>query len=146
MADTLMATDDQGMPVDEPESAVEAPQDPTPVEVPEVDTEAPADAEEDAPAPSVSADMEGGPEEVPVHPLTAIKADAKSRSLRSLAQGAVVAMLAQVVLVVYPLAQQLQLGKPMHVDWQAEAMVVGSAALSALVAYLHRALGIGEGK
>ena len=83
---------------------------------------------------------EGAARQIPT-PLTDLRAEAKSRSLRSLAQGGVVAVLAQTVLVLYPLAQHLQTDTAFRVDWKAEGLIVAAAAFNALLAYIQKAMG-----
>ena len=73
--------------------------------------------------------------------FTDLRSEARSRSLRTLAQGGVVAVLAQTVLVLYPLAQHLQTDTSFRVDWKAEGLIVAAAAGNALLAYIQKAMG-----
>lgn len=74
-------------------------------------------------------------------PRQALVADAKNRSWRTLLQGAVVAVLGSVALVV---ATYLKNGDATSVDWHALLMTVLMAAGTSAVSFLHKMLGSDE--
>lgn len=80
------------------------------------------------------------PADEPANTSPVVLTDAKSRSLRTLAQGAGMAALTAVVLVLYPV---LQSGDVSHVDWRALALVCTQAVGTALFSYVQRVLGKG---
>lgn len=71
---------------------------------------------------------------------SAVLTDAKSRSLRTLAQGALMTVLTAGALVLYPVIQS---GDVSHVDWKALALVALQAVGTALFSYAQRVLGKG---